>query len=669
MWYNGHTSGGLIPVDNRTRFPAPPAAVKPCSEGRGSMRVSNQLESILMEVQKPARYTGGEVNSVIKDPSKADIRFAFCFPDTYEVGMSHLGMKILYSVLNRMEGVWCERVFAPWLDMQEAMAKQSIPLYALESKDPLLDFDFIGFTLQYELSYTNVLAMLDLAGLPLRAADRGEDAPVVIAGGPCACNPEPLADFIDLFSLGEGEEALPELMELYRACQKEGAGKREFLRRAAQIPGFYVPALYDVVYQADGTIASVTARAGAPAPVEKRIIRDLDSVYYPEAFVVPYLDIVHDRAVEEIFRGCIRGCRFCQAGYIYRPVREKDPETACGQARALCEATGYDELSLSSLSTSDYTRLDGLLEGLLSWSEPEHVSLSLPSLRIDNFSSVLLEKVSRLKKSGLTFAPEAGTQRLRDVINKRLTEEDILNTCRTAFEGGYTSVKLYFMVGLPTETDEDVVGIARLAQTIVDLYYSLPAKPKGKSVQVSISVASFVPKPFTPFQWFPQNTREELRRKQRLLLDAVTTRKVSVSWHDADVSELEAVFARGDRRLGRVIEAAYRRGCKFDSWDDCLDLEKWRAAFRENGLSMDFYAHRPRNYNEVLPWDLFDYKISRAFLQRENEKALAGETTPHCRESCAGCGAAVWKEGVCVENRQSGVSKKRGREVYFPSGR
>ena len=610
-----------------------------------------EFERLLLSVQKPGRYSGGEINSVIKDKEKVDVRFAFCFPDTYEIGMSHLGMKILYSQFNSREDIWCERVFAPWPDFEEAMRKNNIPLFALESRDSIKDFDFIGFTLQYEMCYTNVLNMLDLAGLPVRSEDRHELSPLVVAGGPCCCNAEPLADFIDLFFLGEGEEVDLEVIDLYKEFKKKGGSKAEFLRAAAKIEGVYVPSLYDVSYNEDGTVKAVTPKDGAPKSVKKRIIKDMDSVFYPDKFVVPFIEIVHDRAVQEIFRGCIRGCRFCQAGFIYRPVREKSAETVNRQAKALCESTGYDEISMSSLSTSDYTELEPLLNKMLCWTEPNEISLALPSLRVDNFSKELLEKINHVRKSGLTFAPEAGTQRLRDVINKNVTEEEIFRTCKTAFEGGYTAVKLYFMLGLPTETDEDLEGIAALGQKIIDLFYNLPERPKGKSPSVSISVSTFVPKPFTPFQFEPQIGKEEIERRQQHLKYSNKNRRVNISWHDSSTSLLEGAFARGDRRIGRVIEAAFKKGCKFDSWNEFFKPELWEEAFSEIGLSPEFYAGRKREYDEINPWDHLDYGVTKKFLIKENELAHNAVTTPNCREKCAGCGANCYGEGVCFEKR------------------
>ena len=608
-----------------------------------------KLERILAQVQKPGRYTGGELNSVVKDKAEVALRFAFCFPDTYEVGMSHLGMKILYSLLNEQPDIWCERVFAPWVDMEEQMRKEHLPLYALESLDPVGEFDIIGFTLQYELSFTNVLNMLDLAGVPVRAAGRDELAPVVVAGGPCACNPEPLADFVDLFMLGDGEEVILELCDLYKQAKAQGFSKQVFLRKACQIPGVYVPSLYDVSYKEDGTIRAVTPMDGAPATVTKRIIKDMDTVYYPDKFVVPFLETVHDRAILEVMRGCIRGCRFCQAGFLYRPLREKSAHTLCSQGKDLCESSGYEEISLSSLSTSDYSQIEPMLTEMMKYTEQNHINMALPSLRIDNFSEELMEKVKAVRKSGLTFAPEAGTQRMRDVINKNINEEEVMKSCRIAFEGGYTAVKLYFMLGLPTETMEDVAGIIELAQRVVNLFYSLPEKPKGKGVTVTVSVATFVPKPFTPFQWEPQDTMEVIHDKQRHLAETIRTKKISCNWHEGKTSVLEGVFARGDRRLGAVMESAWRKGCRFDSWSETFDYDKWMEAFEECGVDKSFYANRRREYDEILPWDHLDYGITKAFLKRESEKAHAAQTTPNCRQGCAGCGANKLKGGPCFD--------------------
>ena len=608
-----------------------------------------KLKAALAAVQKPGRYTGGEPGCVYKNKEELTLRFAFCFPDTYEVGMSFLGMKILYEILNQNPRWWCERAFMPWVDMKAEMESRGIPLYCLESKDPLTDFDIVGFTLQYELSYTNILAMLDLAGIPFRAADRDESWPLVVAGGPCVCNAEPLADFFDMMMLGEGEEQLPDVCRLVEKAKAEKWPKHRLLRALADIPGCYVPSLYEVSYKEDGTIQAVTPLEGVPAAVEKAIIKDMDSQPLPTHFVVPMIGAVHDRAQIEVLRGCVRGCRFCQAGFLYRPMRQRGADMLNQAARDLCANTGYDEVSLTSLSTSDHSQLETLLDDMLEWTPGEHVNISLPSLRIDNFSESLIQKTTKVRKSGLTFAPEAGTQRLRDVINKNVTWEEIEKSCRIAFEGGYTSVKLYFMMGLPTETLEDIEGIANTAQRIVDLYYQNPDKPKGKGVQVTISVACFVPKPHTPFQFCPQDTPEMLQEKQKHLLHSVKSRKINVRYHDSKTSFLEAVFAKGDRRLSRVLEEAYRRGCYFDGWDDQFHYDTWLEVFRDLGVDMDFYSHRVIPTDEITPWDHLHYGVTKRYLVSEYEKAVKAETTPPCNRHCSGCGANKLLGGACFE--------------------
>lgn len=608
------------------------------------------LELALSKIQKPARYTGGELNSVTKDKSKVDVRFAFCFPDTYEIGMSHLGMKILYSVLNEQEHVWCERVFSPWIDFEEEMKKYNIPLYALESMDSLDEFDIIGFTLQYELSYNTILKMLDLGNIPLLKKDRTSLKNLVVAGGPCACNPEPLADFIDLFMLGEGEEVIVELANLYREAKLNNESKLEFLKKAAKLEGVYVPEFYDVIYNEDNTVKTIVPNVDeAPEKISKRIMKDMSTAYYPKDFVVPYIGTVHDRAIEEVMRGCIRGCRFCQAGYIYRPLREKSAKVACEQSISLLETTGYEEISLSSLSTSDYSNIEEMLDKLIDYTNEKKVNISLPSLRIDNFSKELVDKMQSVRKSGLTFAPEAGTQRMRNVINKNITEEDVMKSCLLAFEGGFTSVKLYFMIGLPTETDEDVVGIIELAQKVVDLFYNMENRPKGRGVQVTVSVSTFVPKPFTPFEFEPQDTAAEIDRKHKLLSGAIKSKKISLKYHTTDVSVLEAAFAKGDRRLGKVMLNAYNKGCYLDSWEECFDLSKWKEAFSECGVDMSFYSNRERSYDEIMPWNHIDFGISRSFLISENKKAHEAATTKNCREKCSVCGITKIKGGKCFE--------------------
>lgn len=609
--------------------------------------MKKEVEKILQYVQKPARYAGGEMNSVIKDKDKIDLRYAFCFPDTYEIGMSHLGMKILYGLVNEREDAWCERVFAPDTDMEEQMRKNNVPLFALESGDYLTDFDMIGFTLQYELSYSNVLNMLELAGIPLLSEERKELTPIVAFGGPCTCNPEPVAAFADIIFLGEGEYNTNEVLDLLKLCKKENKSKQEFLMMAKDIEGIYVPSFYHDEYNEDGTLKSLTPVNGAPEKIKKAIVPDMNKVYYPKSFVVPFIDVVHDRAVEEIFRGCIRGCRFCQAGFIYRPIREKSVETINSQAKALVVSTGYDEVSLCSLSTSDHSHVNEMLTSLIDWTAKDKINLALPSLRVDNFSDELANKLIQVRKSGLTFAPEAGTQRLRDVINKNVTEDEVLRTCNKAFSKGWTSVKLYFMMGLPTETMEDIEGIAQLAGKVVDAYYQNPDRPKGAGVSVSVSCASFIPKPFTPFQWEPEDTMEVLKEKQAHLLESLPSKKIRVSYHETPTSLLEGVLARGDRRLSKVILEAHRLGCKFDSWDDHFNFDMWMKAFKDNGIEPEFYTKRRREFDELLPWDHLDYGVSRKFLELENKRAHENVTTPHCRIKCAGCGANKLNGGHC----------------------
>ena len=609
--------------------------------------MDQRLERILPKVQKPARYTGGEYGEIMKNKAEVDLRFALCFPDTYEIGMSNLGLRILYGVLNQMEGVWCERVFEPWRDMAEEMKKAGIPLYALESGDPVKDFDILGFSVGYEMSYLGILDMLDLAGIPLRSADRTDLKPLVFAGGTCMYNPEPIADFIDLAVIGEGEEADAELCQLYRKARDEGWSKPDFLKAAAQIPGVYVPSLYDVSYHADGTIAAITPKDGAPAAVTKRIIQNLDESYFPSKTIVPSTEIVHDRTVLELFRGCIRGCRFCQAGYVYRPIRRKSKDLLLKQAFEALSDSGYEEISLSSLSTSDYRELDGLCDGLLEWCEPRKVSLSLPSLRADNFSMELMKKVQKVRKSGLTFAPEAGSQRMRDVINKNVTEEDILNSCRTAFEGGWSAVKLYFMMGLPGETDEDILAISDLAFKVLQCWKKY-ATNKNRGVRITVSTSCFVPKPMTPFQWEGQNTMEEFRRKQQLLKDNMRSKAISYSWHDSTVSFIEAVLALGDRRLGPVLESVFRRSGGLAAWEEFFSEEAWNASFTEKGVDPAFYANREKREDEVLPWSVIKTGVSDAHLKRERALSREARTTPDCRTRCAGCGArTLSREGKC----------------------
>ncbi len=611
--------------------------------------MKQQLERILQSVQKPARYIGGEYNEIIKDKAKVNLRFAFCFPDTYEIGMSNLGLHILYGALNDVPDVWCERAFAPWGDMEEEMRRSGVPLYALESGDPISSFDIIGFSLGYEMAYTNVLNMLDLADIPIRAADRKELLPIVFAGGTSCVNPEPMSDFFDLFAIGEGEELDLDIVNLLKIAKSEGWDKQQFLAEAAKIPGVYVPSLYDVSYNEDGTLNSVLAIEDAPKVVTKRIIEDLESSYFPSKTIVPSTEIVHDRVSLELFRGCIRGCRFCQAGYVYRPVRRRSPDFLLKKAKEALSDSGYEEITLSSLSTSDYKGLNELCDNLIDWCEPRKVSLSLPSLRADNFSMELMAKVQKVRRSGLTFAPEAGSQRLRDVINKNVREEELLESCRVAFEGGWNSLKLYFMLGLPTETDEDVLAIGELVNKVLDTWRT-HAKNRSRGVRIHVSTSCFVPKPHTPFQWESQIEMEEYSRRVKLLRDNMKSRSISYSWHEPDVSFVEAVLSRGDRRVGRAIEEAWRMGGKLDSWSEYFSFDRWTSAFDKCGLDMRFYACRERKTDEILPWDIVSVGVSKSYLESEKKNAYDGIITPDCREMCTGCGAdALLLRGKCDE--------------------
>ena len=608
--------------------------------------MDKRLERILPRVQKPARYVGGEYNEVRKDKSSVELRVAFCFPDTYEIGMSNLGFRILYGIMNDMPGVWCERVFAPWGDMEAELRSAGIPLFALESGDPVGEFDVVAFSVGYEMAYPAILNMLDLSGIPLHAGERDSLAPLVIAGGTAMYNAEPLADFIDLALIGEGEDEVPELLELYRRAKREGWSKKRFLRAAADIQGVYVPSLYDVSYHDDGTIRSITPLDGAPEKVYKRVVHDMDKSYFPSKTIVPSTEVVHDRVTLELFRGCIRGCRFCQAGYAYRPVRARDPEILIQQGIEACKDSGYQEMTLSSLSTSDYPGLVGLCDDLEQFCRESHVNLSLPSLRADNFSMDLMQRLQRGRKAGLTFAPEAGTQRLRDAINKNLTEEDLHQSLRTAFSGGWNAVKLYFMLGLPTETDEDVLAIAEMANHVLHTWRE-SATNKNRGVRITVSTSWFVPKPFTAFQWEGQITREEYERRVKLLRSAITAKAVTYNWHDGDTSFLEAVLARGDRRLGKVLELAFRKGAHLDAWSEYFDLSRWEEAFAECGLDPAFYANRVRDKEEIMPWSVISCYVSDKYLWHQRELAYQSVPTPDCRTQCSGCGANVVEGGEC----------------------
>ncbi len=608
--------------------------------------MDKRLERILPRVQKPARYVGGEYNEVRKDKSSVELRVAFCFPDTYEIGMSNLGFRILYGIMNDMPGVWCERVFAPWGDMEAELRSAGIPLFALESGDPVGEFDVVAFSVGYEMAYPAILNMLDLSGIPLHAGERDSLAPLVIAGGTAMYNAEPLADFIDLALIGEGEDEVPELLELYRRAKREGWSKKRFLRAAADIQGVYVPSLYDVSYHDDGTIRSITPLDGAPEKVYKRVVHDMDKSYFPSKTIVPSTEVVHDRVTLELFRGCIRGCRFCQAGYVYRPVRCRSREQAFQYGVEACKDSGYQEMTLSSLSTSDYPGLVGLCDDLEQFCRESHVNLSLPSLRADNFSMDLMQRLQRGRKAGLTFAPEAGTQRLRDAINKNLTEEDLHQSLRTAFSGGWNAVKLYFMLGLPTETDEDVLAIAEMANHVLHTWRE-SATNKNRGVRITVSTSWFVPKPFTAFQWEGQITREEYERRVKLLRSAITAKAVTYNWHDGDTSFLEAVLARGDRRLGKVLELAFRKGAHLDAWSEYFDLSRWEEAFAECGLDPAFYANRVRDKEEIMPWSVISCYVSDKYLWHQRELAYQSVPTPDCRTQCSGCGANVVEGGEC----------------------